>query len=655
MIDNKLRVIDFSAAVKSEPLNFNFDVVKGWVDRERLRIGGYGLVEGFDLSYDGHFGVDITEGVLIDRKGQEIMVPAVHLLFEEPAYEKITEQVEVQSDGTFTLKYRPYSPSNHGIIFVDAIKHTPYKSDEFSISDTSSGLGYIRPVAVDGRKVSVNSRLAKEILDVTYCYCDDRIDAIMVDENTIYSKEIGINAISPSEAHVELGPRFLIALAHWIIGETISVEFIIDDRTYRKVYVDRQNRLYLNGKLYKEQKFIYFEEPQNPDENDIWYDYKTNTLNIWSNQNGVYGWRIMNDFTNVPLRDIKIWTPNNFPKDMQTFKFRDDELNFRYIPNTNALEIIIDQQTVMSDQFSEITIPGTKPYLSSGIGFRLNTPLDRATVVQCIVHHTVKNAPLREVFQRAAVFVSENFHLFDQKTNTTKVFKTDLPYVIGADQLEVFVNGARLNKDVDFVEMTDSTNEAHVSDKDKTTQYFKVKAGISNGTKITYKISRYVWSYDQLNEMTKEIEKKADDALDKNKVLDAKIQTLSDNISRELTNIKGRLQTAEAQLKTLSNYRKKADQIIASDLSPQIRAGLVKSKNTYEFNASNPNNVIPDCKSSDLVSVICKNTSFTETLIETLNYSLRYTGNDAILDLDPELTSPDNTVYVTIVRMGRQN
>ena len=62
MIDNHLRVIDFSAAVQSQPLNFDYNVIKGWVDRERLRIGGYGLCEGFDLTYDYKYGVDIGEG-----------------------------------------------------------------------------------------------------------------------------------------------------------------------------------------------------------------------------------------------------------------------------------------------------------------------------------------------------------------------------------------------------------------------------------------------------------------------------------------------------------------------------------------------------------------------------------------------------------------
>ena len=230
--------------------------------------------------------------------------------------------------------------------------------------------------------------------------------------------------------------------------------------------------------------------------------------------------------------------------------FGDDELQYRYIPNTNAVEIIIDQQTVMNDQFTEIVQPGSKPYLSSGIGFRLNQPLDRATVVECIIHHTVKNEPLKNVFQRAAIFTNENFHAYSAN-NISKIFETDFPYVIGAEQLEVFVNGARMNRGTDFVEMVSTVKEATADDKDTTTTYFKILHSLSVGAIVTYKISRYVWSYDQLNEMVSEIEQKADDAGDLAKHNQQDIVVLSNNVNTELTAIKSRLCAVEKTIATL--------------------------------------------------------------------------------------------------------
>ncbi len=653
MIENKLKVIDFSAALRSEPLNYNFDIVKGWVDRERLRTGGYGLVEGFDISYAGNYFVDIGEGILIDMAGEEIIVPPTRLQFAPPMYERITERVQVSEDGEILLKYTPYSPSAEGLIFVNAFRATNYKPEELVIKEPSGTLGNLKAINVDGRKIGVTTRAAGLIVEVEYCYCNDRVDAIMINEKAQYSTEFGINAESPSAANVNLKQRFLIAFAHWIVGETIDVEFIVDDRTYRKVYVDRLNRLFLNGKIYQEPRFIYFVEPEAPEENDIWYDYKSNTLNIWSRTNGVWGWRIMNDFTNVPLRTVKMWTIDEFPEDGQTFLFDENETDLRFIPNTNAIEITIDQQTVMADQFTEVVQAGTKPYLSSGIGFKLIEPLDRPTVVQCIVHHIVKNAPLKNVFQRAAIFTAENFFPYNAATNPGKVFVTDLPYAIKASQLEVFIDGRRLIRDLDFAEMVDGEKNASDSDKDVTTKYFRIMCPIKDGQQVSYKISRYVWSYDQLNEMMNEIEQKADKALKDLTTLNDKVDTMSDNIGKVLDSLKERLDTAESKLESLKDYRKTADKIKVGDLADDLRKGIVKSRAQMIFNASNMDNTITDCKKEDYVHVVCVNNEGITPLNEDSEYSLVYVDEGAILDLESEWMSPDNTLYVNVIRIGR--
>ena len=139
--------------------------------------------------------------------------------------------------------------------------------------------------------------------------------------------------------------------------------------------------------MYKKPKFIYFEEPENPEKNDLWYDSETNTIYIWKETDGDFGWVAINDFSTLALRDKKIWTIEDFPEDAQTFMFNDDETNLFYVPDTSALEIIIDNVPLMSDQFDEIIIKSDKDYLSNGRGFRLKDPLDRPTYVECIVHH----------------------------------------------------------------------------------------------------------------------------------------------------------------------------------------------------------------------------------------------------------------------------
>ena len=655
MIDNKLKVIDFSAAVQSGIINTDFQCVKGWIDRENLRIGGYGLVEGFNMSYDNNFGITIDEGTLIDRKGEEIIVPQHFFNCGEPKYEQIVETVTVSPEGEITLKFKPYSNKKHGLI---TYRHPDYPdkpdSTEFEIVDASN-LMHITPLTVEGTKVTVpaTENTIGRVVNIYYLYCADRIDAFLVNEESQYTREIGINAESPSATDIKLGESFLIGFAHWIIGETVTVEFIVDDRTYRKVYVDNLNRLYLNGKLYKEAKWIYFEEPETPEENDIWYDYKSNTLMIWSRENGVYGWRIMNDFTNVPIRNVKMWIPGeNYPDDGQSFLFDDEEIDLRFIPNTNALDIIIDQQIVMNDQFKEIVLDDPKPYLSSGIGFKLLNPLDRPTIVQAVVHHTVKNAPLKNVFQRAAIFVTENFAIYSS-TNANQIFETDLPYVIQADQIEVFIDGLKLNKGIDFLEMRDNKTDASNTDKDRTTKFFRVIKNLQDGQKVSYRISRYVWSYDQLNEMISEIEEKADRAQSELDDLKLVVDNLTANITDKISAHEQSIKDIVESMKDIQNYRKKEDKITINDVDTSICDYLVKNTENITFNASVADQTISDLKDTDFLQVVCINANGSTILRKDADYSITYAQNQAIVSLQAELLSPDNTIFVSIIRFGR--
>ncbi len=653
MIENKLKLIDFSAGVQAQPLNYNYEIIHGWMQRERLRMGGYGLCEGFDMTYPGDFVVDISEGVLIDYIGDEIMVPAASFTCGEPPYEAITEKVIVDGDGVAEIRYSPYSPSRMGLIVLNPPYDTqPIKDTELIVKNASTGQK-IAISEVIGNKIYINSKFAGDAVNVTYIYCDDRIDAFMVDSEGNYTVEIGINATSPSAADINLGNRFLIGFAHWIVGKTIDVEFIMNERTYRRVYVDKLNRLYLNGKLYKEGKWIYFEEPENPEEWDVWYDYDSNALMVWCLlDDGEYGWRIMNDFTSVPLRTVKMWTPEECPKDLQTFLFKDSETNLRYVPDTEALEIVIDQQVVMSDQYTEVIQGGAKAYLASGIGFKLAAPLDRATTVQCIVHHVVKNAPLRAVFQRAAIFVAENFITYSA-SNTSKVFMTDLPYAMCASQLEVFIDGQRATKGIDFVEMRDEKNVATDKDKDKSTRYFKILKTLKAGQIITHKISRYVWSYDQLNEMISEIESTAAAAktlADKNKKrLDNLNINLEERLSDIVNNLIGGLTTRVENLE--KNYRKKTDKIAVADLANDVKTKLVKSTGHYSFNASTENS-IPTCDSNDYVTIVCSNPDKSFFMEQGVHYTLTYSNGNALINLKPEWVAPDNTLDVNIIRIG---
>lgn len=658
-LDNKLTILDFTKSVRSSEINHNFSVVKGWIERERLRIGGWGIVEGFGLSYpDNDFCIHIDEGILINENGEEQLVDAGVLSCGEPEYETLTEDILIDENGRIELKYTPYSPKNLGIIYYAPPEVlTKPDTSELTIIDTTDMMTKIPVLNVMGNIITVSPRdWAGKTAHITYRHCDDRIDAILLDKDGNFHRQAGILSTNPSKTDIDLTDMYIIGFAHWIIDRSITVEFIVDGRTYRKVYVNPSNVLYLNGKKYTDPKWILFEEPETPEEKDVLYDIDSNTLMIYLNGE----WIIMNDFTVSRVRSLKMWQEKDNPADLQTFLFDDSELNLRYVPDQHNLEIVIDQQVLMEDQYTEVILPGTKPYLSSGIGFKLNEPLDRATVVQCIVNHNVQNAPLQNVFQRASIFIDENYSIYSSSLNPGQIFRTSLSYVTNENQLEVFVNGARLDKNVDFAELEDDGITQVSSGVDSVTQFFKVISPLRDGDKVTYKISRYVWSYDQLNQMVEDIENTANlaKATADNNTL--QINNINTNIANYVTNLQNQIDAITKTLSTLSNYRLKTDKITIDDIDSKIRDKLLNNFETVSFNAGLPStsddNKINDVTSSDLVFVSYLNNNTCVKLIEgaSADYIISYDSSDrsAHIVLRSDLITTDATVIADVIRFG---
>lgn len=654
-LDNKLTILDFTKGIRSSEINHNFSVIKGWMERERLRSCGWGIVEGFDFSYPNNdFIIDISEGIFINSYGEEVLIDSAKIKCDAPRYEQYSEIVQVSDDGKIKLKYRPYSPSGFGIIYyLPPECHDKPKKDELRIVDSNDTTTAISPINVVDNTITVSATdFGGHTVKVSYYYCDDRIDAILLDSNGIYHKETGILSTNPSKTNIDLTDMYIIGFAHWIIGREISVEFIVDGRTYRKVYVNKDNILYLNGKVYKDPKWIYFEEPENPEENDVYYDKKNNMLMIYIDGK----WMVMNDFTNSSLRSLKMWNEKACPKDLQTFLFDDDEIDLRYIPNKNCLEIIIDQQVLMADQFTEIVQPGSKDYLSSGIGFRLNEPLDRPTVVQCNINHNIKNGPLTNVFQRAAIFVYENNIVYSQ-ANTNKLFECGLDYTTNAGQLEVYVNGLRLVKDVDFWELK-ADGSAQTNDNESTT-YFKIISNLSAGDIVSYKISRYVWSYDQLNLMVQNIESTANQALNTANENSSKIVNINSNIADIQKNFNQQIKDLSDKINTLSNYRLKTDKITINDLDSSIKTRLIQNFETIVFSATETVSgtaKISDVTNKDIVYLNYINGSVAMRLIEGQNadYILAYNQSDntAEIILSSDLITDTASIIIDIIRIG---
>ena len=89
---NKLIDLNFAPGIKAKDINYNFDLIHDWITKERLRIGGYGLVEGFDLSANlKDFSITVSEGILINQDGEEVIIPEQTFTVGPPEYTVETE------------------------------------------------------------------------------------------------------------------------------------------------------------------------------------------------------------------------------------------------------------------------------------------------------------------------------------------------------------------------------------------------------------------------------------------------------------------------------------------------------------------------------------------------------------------------------------
>ena len=656
-MQNALIDLDFTPGIKSEYINHNFNIIHDWLRRERLRTAGWGLVEGFELSADVPNGIiTVGDGMMVNRGGEEVFVPGTKFVVGEMDATAVEETITGPATGCIELLKRPYSKSQRGYFqFKGNIDKDYPVPMEFYIEDLVSGM-QVPVIQIDGKKCYINAEDWKDReLKISYFTTKDRIDSIMLYKDGTYKYEKSVVSSSPS--HVDLGDYdncYMIGVAYWTVDTSTSVEFFTDHRTYRKVYVDEQNRLWLNGKLYKEAQIIHMVEPEDPKPDDMWYDRNTNTLMIWQEKDGVYGWVIMNDNATIEERQTKIFYPGtpDYPTDNRCFRFRDDEVNLHYVPGRRALEIIIDNTPVMSDQYSEFISNTTmdKKYTALGRGFDLKAPLDRETPVEVVVHHTVKAKPVRETFQRAAIFIVEGYDYY-AVSNTTKVFETMSEYVLGDDQLEVFLDGKRLTKGVDFVEMKNATVEATPTDRNSMSKYFKLKTAVTAGQLVTHKISKHVWSFDQLNQMVKDIEAKADQALVETAQLRTSVKNLNDNLGAQVTNLNNRISQIETKYGDPMNYVKKTDTIKFERIPAEVKDKLVSGTISMTSSAKTPI-VITDAKLSDFFVVNYVSATMNRALIKDTEYTPVQVGNNVRIDLKPALMVTGANVHIVGMKMG---
>lgn len=658
-MSNKIKRINFEQGIRANDIQYNFDVLDDQLKRERARIGGYGIVEGFEMEVLSSTQIKINKGVIINKKGEELLVPEqiAHIadpVFVEHKLSTHEEALTVNAQGEIELPNYPYSDKKKGYIDTNFYQtHYPDIEKELLIRDAQNPDVKIRANKIEGKTVTLDAnRWAGKKVFVEYLHTKNRIDTILINENGELEIEQGIISSSPS--HVNLNryeDYFVLAVVEVIVGKEVTLKVHEDLRSFRKVYVDKENRLYLNGKLYKETQVIYFEEPENPQINDIWYDAETNKLMIWKDKDGTLGWVVINEEKHVPVKEVKIISPEEFPEDNQTFIFGKEDINMRFIPGHNQLEIIIDNAPLMADQYEEIVDDEIDDYVNKGIGFKLKDPLDRATYIEVRVLHTVHASPIRRTFQRTATFVHESFILHSE-LNTEQIYETEIPYIIGEKQLEVYLNGVRMERTLDFDEIMNDGSAPTKEELGKSTKKFRLLREVRPGDKISYRITKNVYSYDHLEGWVDEIEEKADQALEEIDEIREDIKNMDESIQSKFKTIDNNIIEMAKELAKNDQFIKKTDKLNMQNMPDEVTNNLFGSSFAKVFPAESVT-LLEDLKETDFVLVFYMTENESRVLLKDIDYVLKEERGNLLLVLNSPLVESTSSIYVTGIKFGR--
>ena len=562
---SKLNTLDFSSGIRSEELNENFRLLEYWIEAERLRIGGWGLVEGFELTKNiitnneaqgnkfWSATINVSPGLLINEDGKEVRVGEYTFNILPPRYTEITEIVESDENGLITLTHPMYSNTYHHVVYYfPHANETEIDENEFSIIDTESGDSAIlnRDIEyIEENTVKLISSYWKNMkFEVTYLYSEDRIDPIFLYKDGTEYKDpmpLGMISTSPSEQVIQdylQNGWYLIGLAYWHVGRSVDVEFLTGDRTLRKVFVDKNNVLYLNGKRYIEKTLIYFIEPENPVENDMWFNVEDEVLYIWrKNEKDVYEWLPVNDLSRS-ITSIHQFTEAENPEDLQTFSFEAyPELAF--IPGHNQLTVIIDQVVIMRDQYEEIYNEHGEG-LPSGTGFKLKRPLERPSLVEVrVLHNMNTNRKKIDLFAHQSLFGTSGTYKVTNVDN--KIFNAKCHYQCFNSQIEVFLNGIRLVEGTDFNPILIDGTVATQNDVENECDKFQIEKTLHNNDIILFRVLRPMAAYSNMQAVVERYENLLDDYTEQ-------IETINNNFTTKVTELETSNRQLAAQIQSNS-------------------------------------------------------------------------------------------------------
>ena len=663
-ISNKLDKLDFTSGIRAGLINKNFETVHGWVTKERKNLGGYGIIDGFEMKANNKsFTVSVAPGHMINNDGEEIVVDSAMFSAGVPEAVKATNTVVCSTEGIAEMPVRPYSKKNPGYIeFIAGGANYP-EQGELYVSDAETG-DRVQILQVIENRIYVDADLwAHRKLKIESLTTDNRVDSVLLSTDGAYRYEKGIRSTSPSHVDAKDYPGwFLVGTVEWVIGtQNIQPKFYTNHRTYRKVYVNEDNDLYLNGRLYHDAQLIYFSEPDTPEENDLWYDKTSNSLLVWQLTKNGWGWMNVNDHASMNVRTCKIWTPDDMPSDNRTFRFTEKETDMYFTPGTNAIDVMVNNVLLMKDQMQEIVdvvdVNVSTGKKESGIGFKLKDPLadDGKTYVQCIVHHVVRANATSETFQKAAVFVSEDHTKYSEADNPGQVFITSAPFIVGEEQLEVYLDGKRLINDVDFQEMVSLTTAATDADRANgkaVGQSFKIVTPLTPGQIVNYRILKHVWSYDHVAKLMKEITDDTEEALNQCKKLRVDLTNSNSGSVKRDEEIAATVNAIKDAVNRVNDAFLKTDLIPINNMDSSVKGHLIDGDLIDVAMPATQMKLIADIKTTDFIQAHIISPTENRVLIKGTDYTLTQTKDGVYVNLRADLMTSTATIYVNGFKIG---
>jgi hypothetical protein len=421
-----------------------------------------------------------------------------------------------------------------------------------------------------------------------------------------------------------------------------------------------------------------------------------------------------------------------YPYKYQYFLFdREKDLNMHFTPGRQELSIYINQMILHADQFEELTIYDllgrdeqgntidnkipdavaetaaiyygwsrkaledmANEYDNTGIGFKLIEPLDcglnaqghsyldpdgsNDIYMEAVVERRIACSPLKRKLQRTATFVMEDIIVADEDIASTGIItlKNDVHYRYNEHQLEVYVNGSKLNefsadnRNPDLVEQygfyLHPISEMSIEDgveyeniiheeviyppieeslipEDKpldqgfferkrsaVCNMFKINKPLSVGDKITYRITTNVYSYDHVTNILDDLETRLNGSV-------ADVTSMVQQLEDHKDMVNNRLQDMEIQVQDIRNevltakdsgYFDEFGVLSMSNMPEEIIKTMVVNLNhintsiTYQENKTEY--VVSDIRAADYLTVVRRNkdTMIDSFLIPGTDYSV---------------------------------